>query len=133
MWKLDSETNDDTMIMEALINLIFKLANLQADYRCRLYSWVFSLSDNVTGDGDGCYLNLLSLKGHIHAVDRYSWPIQSCPPPQDWKIWRNRLCQTFTPQFDLLDVPLKEWLISDDTAYYSTWEWWTDDSNCLFQ
>ena len=121
----------DTMLMEAFIDSGYAIADLKAINRCRIFSRVSTLSDITTGDGK--YLTNFALKGHIHAVDNYSWPLQSRPPPRDWKVWRRLLRQTFAPRFNLLDIPLQDWSISDEETYFTTWTWWTDDSGHLFK
>ena len=121
----------DTMLMEAFIDSGYAIADLKAINRCRLFSRVSTLSDITTGDGK--HLTNFALKGHIHAVDNYSWPLQSRPPPRDWKIWRRLLRQTFAPRFDLLHIPLKDWSIPDKETCFTTWTWWTDVFGHLFK
>ena len=121
----------DAMLMEAFIDSGYTLSELRAANRCRLYSHVTTLSDITTGDGK--YLTSFALKGHVHTVDNYAWPTQSRPPPRDWKVWRHLLTQTFAPRFNLLDLPLREWTVSDKDDYFSTWTWWTDENDQLFK
>ena len=121
----------DSMLMEACMDSGCSLPELRAINRCRLFSKIITLSDIVTGDGR--YLTKIAMKGHIHTINEdLSWPLQSRPPPKDWKIWRQCIRELFAPRFDLLDVPLRNWIIESEELYYGSWRWWTNDVNQLF-
>ena len=54
----------------------------------------------------------------------YKWPLQSCPDPTYWKVWRSA-CRILTNSDKTLKDPLGEWLTSPRQLFH-----WEINANC---
>ena len=129
---LPKRTNDE-FIMDVFIRYgNYSIAEMQSINRCRLFLHVTTASDIATGDGyrilDDIFIGKI-----VHRKDNFDWPNQSRPPKAAWDFWSKQLRRHFAPERAQLSSPLGEWIITEDDDYYSSWEWWVNDKEEVYQ
>jgi hypothetical protein len=90
---------------------------LAAINRCRIYLWVFFLSDIVNIQGDT--IEEWAIKGERSNVRNSSWhwPVQQRPPHMMWNKWKTALLEVLTDK-TTLSTPMGDWL--DTQAHQET-------------
>jgi len=131
-WTLPSQRHHDRHLMDDISQLQISHRELQLLNNVCMYLRVTTLSElsNQTGthvlqqyltspDLDSNYSQI-----YPHPGSTLSWPTQTLPGPQAWKVWRqtvtNLYCHTSTTK---LLQPLGEW-IPDTYDQYWVWAWY---------
>ena len=107
---------NDRGIMATVANLPFSTAQVQAINRCRIHLKLISLADITTGDGKHAHDTAFN-RTPGPQQNRYSWPAQSNPPSEDWKLWERAVQAIYST--DALYPPLGDWTL-DIKEYHST-------------
>jgi hypothetical protein len=81
---------------------------LAAINRCRIYLWVFFLSDIVNIRGDTIEEWAINGERSNKRHSSWHWPVQQKPPRTMWNKWKAALIEVFNEQ-TTLSAPMGDW------------------------
>jgi hypothetical protein len=96
-WLLRKQRVNDRFIMQAILtsNLNLPSKSLKRINACCLFLQVLTLTDICHGSGNTISVNILRGTRHEDRRSRYTWPNQSRPSENAWKIWNHTLRKVF--------------------------------------
>ena len=120
---------NDIFLMEAFEEQNYSSQQLQILHRCRIYLQVLTLSDIMTGQGNGFTSSFNCQKDHQRR-NKYKWPFQPSPSQSMIKLWKKALRKTFQLKAGTTSYTIGRWLhhnIHDWTWFYQP------SSNLIYQ
>jgi len=138
IWTVSLIRQHDTHIMEAVMELNLKPAQLRQINACQMYLQVTTLAEITDHTGTQLLPQAILMKGqetptglHDISTSLLDWPAIHLPALMCWKLWTCTICLIFTgdPHGIRLHTPLSPW--HSHYQVHQFWQWQMSPSGSL--